>query len=162
MYETKVADEVWIATAMLHLEHPDREDFSVSEIVERASREISALPLRPGVRVHATQHCVADRKPNPGRYCMLTATRGSRRRLYRPGDRIHPDRLGAKIAPEREDLPERYRRLLDWYYGEYQKHETAGDSEAADPLLALRGSGADLWTDETPDEYVERLRSEWR
>jgi hypothetical protein len=27
----KVADEVWIATALLHRENPKREDFSVSE-----------------------------------------------------------------------------------------------------------------------------------
>jgi hypothetical protein len=161
MHETKVADEVWIATALLHREHPDLEDFSVSEIVERAGRENAGRALRPGVRVHATQHCVADRRPNPGRYCMLTATRGSRRRLYRPGDRVHPDRLGAKIAPEREEIPERYRPLLDWYFGEYQKRDVAAAAEE-DPLLALRGSGADLWAEEPPDEYVERLRSEWR
>jgi hypothetical protein len=35
----KVADEVWIATALLHRENPKREDFSVSEIVARARRE---------------------------------------------------------------------------------------------------------------------------
>jgi hypothetical protein len=27
-----------------------------------------------------------------------------------------------------------------------------------DPLLALRGSGKDLWSDEHADEYVRRLR----
>ena len=29
-----------------------------------------------------------------------------------------------------------------------------------DPLLALRGSGRELWADEHADEYVRRLR-EW-
>ncbi len=157
----KVADEVWIAVALLHREHPEREDFTVSEVVEEARARRISPELRPGVRVHATQHCVADRRPNPGRYCMLTATRGGRRRLYRPGDRIHPNRLGAKIAPEREDIPEAYRPLLDWYYGEYQKRGP-GDLDAGDALLDLRGSAADLFADETPDQYVERLRSEWR
>jgi hypothetical protein len=30
-----------------------------------------------------------------------------------------------------------------------------------DPLLALRGSGKDLWADEHADEYVRRLREGW-
>jgi hypothetical protein len=30
-----------------------------------------------------------------------------------------------------------------------------------DPLLALYGSGKDLWADEDADEYVRRLREGW-
>jgi hypothetical protein len=30
-----------------------------------------------------------------------------------------------------------------------------------DPLLALYGSGRDLWADEHADEYVRRLREGW-
>jgi hypothetical protein len=30
-----------------------------------------------------------------------------------------------------------------------------------DPLLALVGSGRDLWADEHADEYVNRLREDW-
>jgi hypothetical protein len=30
-----------------------------------------------------------------------------------------------------------------------------------DPLLALRGSGKELWADEHADEYVRRLREDW-
>lgn len=30
-----------------------------------------------------------------------------------------------------------------------------------DPLLALRGSGKELWDDEHADEYVRRLREGW-
>jgi len=82
----KVADEVWVATALLHKEHPDRQDFTIEEIVQRARREGMTEELRPGVRVHASQHCVANRPPNPGRYRMLIATGKSSRRLFRPGD----------------------------------------------------------------------------
>jgi len=32
---------------------------------------------------------------------------------------------------------------------------------AADPLLALYGSGKDLWSDEHADQYVARLREGW-
>jgi hypothetical protein len=31
----------------------------------------------------------------------------------------------------------------------------------SDPLLALYGSGKDLWADEHADEYVKRLREGW-
>jgi uncharacterized protein (DUF1778 family) len=37
--KVKVADEVWIATALLHHENPSRSDFTLSEIVERAEKE---------------------------------------------------------------------------------------------------------------------------
>jgi hypothetical protein len=99
-----VADEVWIATALLHREHPDREDFTVAEIVARAREEGVTPQLRPGVYVHATQHCVANRPPNPGRYRMLLETGSNRKRLYRPGDpaprapRDRPCALGGRAG----------------------------------------------------------------
>ena len=94
----KVADEVWVATAMLHQRQPERGDFSVEEIMEfaRTARELRVLgPLRPGFYVHVIQHCVANRPPNPGRYRMLLETAPSRRRLFRPGDSYDPLREGA-------------------------------------------------------------------
>jgi hypothetical protein len=30
-----------------------------------------------------------------------------------------------------------------------------------DPLLALRGSGRHIWTNEHADEYIDRLREGW-
>jgi hypothetical protein len=35
-------------------------------------------------------------------------------------------------------------------------------SENLDPLLALTGSGKDVWADERADEYVRRLRLDWK
>src|SRR5215471_8129986 len=102
--EIKVADEVWIAAALLHRKYPEREDFSIEEIVERAKQEAIGGKHRPGVYVHVMQHCVANRPPNPGRYCMLVETRKGRRRLWRPGDPINPKRAGAKTTPVREDI----------------------------------------------------------
>ena len=49
---------------------------------------------------------------------MLIATPNGERRLFRQGDEAHPARAG-KITPEREDLPEAYRSLLDWYLTTY-------------------------------------------
>ncbi|MGH7309574.1 MAG: hypothetical protein ACREK6_12830, partial [Candidatus Rokuibacteriota bacterium] len=98
--EIRVADEVWLVTALLHREHPRRRDFEVSEIVERVQREGLTRRLRPGVRVHALLHCVANRPPNPARYRMLFATGRTTRRLYRPGDPADPARRG-KTVPDR-------------------------------------------------------------
>src|SRR5260370_36071633 len=93
--ETKVADEVWIAAALLHGAHAERTDFTVEEIVDRAKREGLSKPFRKGVYVHAIQHCVANRAPNSGRYRMLVETAPGRRRLFRTGDSYDPNREGA-------------------------------------------------------------------
>src|SRR5712691_9978000 len=111
----KVADEVWIATALLHRENPDAADFSIEQIVGRARQEGLHEPLRPGIYVHVVSHCVANRAPNPGRYRMLFETTEGRRRLYRPGDPYHPSREGSKMTPDAGDLPYGYEGLLQWY-----------------------------------------------
>jgi len=154
----KVADEVWIATALLHRENPKQLDFAVDEIVERATRE-AIEPVRPGVYVHVIQHCVANRPPNPGRYRMLFETSPGRRRLFRKGDSYHPAREGAKVTPSLEEMPQGYEYLLDWY-GEWSSAALHAAAET-DPLLALAGSGKKLWSDEHADEYVNRLREGW-
>lgn len=157
--EIKVADEVWIAVALLHRKHPDREDFSVDEIVERARAEGITSKHRPGVYVHALQHCVANRAPDPGRYCMLFETGKGRRRLWRPGDRLDPRRSGAKSVPAREDIPASYHALIDWYLSTYAKGSNLNGS--SDPILGLRGMGKKIWRGEHPDKYVQKLREGW-
>lgn len=157
--ELRVADEVWIAMALLHREQPKRNDFSVEEIMERLSKEAHGAELRPGIRVHINQHCVANRPPNPARYRMLFETAPGRRRLFRDGDSYDTAREGAKIVPSRADIPSEYAGLLDWYRTWSQ--QSAKDRIKNDPLLALRGSGKELWADEHADEYVRRLRKGW-
>jgi len=156
----KVADEVWIATALLHREQPAQHDFSVEEIVARAEREGLGGALRPGVYVHVVQHCVANRRPNPGRYRMLFETRPGKRRLYRKGDAYDQAREGAKITPNPEDIPQALLGLLDWY--REWCSGAAKTAPEADPLLSLFGSGKHLWADEHADEYVRRLREGWQ
>jgi hypothetical protein len=157
--EVKVADEVWIATALLHREHPDRIDFTMDEIRTRAEREGLVTPTRPGVYVHIDQHCVANRPPNPGRYRMLFQTSPGRRRLFRMGDPYHPKREGAKMTPKPQDLPEEYMELLAWYRD--WSSAAASAAPASDPLLNLAGSGKQIWSDEHADLYVNRLREGW-
>lgn len=157
--EIKVADEVFVATALLHREHPEREDFTISEIVERAARENLSGDLRPGVRVHASLHCVANRAPNPARLRMLYATGERTRRLLLATDDVHPQRTG-KIWPEPSDIPPRYAGLIDWAKQRYQK---AGPRPKRwlEGVLQMRGLGRELWRGIDADEYVRELRQHW-
>jgi hypothetical protein len=157
--EIRLADEVWIATALLHQEHPDRNDFTVKEIVDRANSEAVGKRRRSGIYQHAQTHCVANREPAPARLRMLFATGRTTRRLYRVGDPYHPKREGGRSAPDRDDLPSRYRNLLDWYEKEYVA--VRNHRAESDPLLQLRGLGKEIWQDEKADDYVRRLRQEW-
>ena len=153
----RVADEVWIATALLHREQPQRVDFTVQEIMQRLKDQNLAGTLRSSLHVHVISHCVANRPPSPAAHRMLLETSRGRRRLYRPGDLHHPQRRG-RMSPVREDIPPQYRDLIDWYETEYAS-KTRGTEE--DPLLALRGSGRALWSEEHADDYVKRLREGW-
>lgn len=148
-----------MSTALLHQEHPEKTDFSVEEIVARAGKQAMAGPIRPGVYVHALQHCVANRPPNPGRYRMLFETGSGRRRLFRKGDPYHPAREGAKVVPNTEDLPPGYGGLVAWYRS--WSASAAASGPEMDPLLRLAGSGKKLWRDEHADQYVRRLREGW-
>lgn len=155
----KVADEVWIATALLHRENPGQADFSIEQIVERARQEELTRGLRPGVYVHVVQHCVANRHANPGRYRMLFETVPGRRRLFRKGDPSHPSREDSKTVPERDDIPPRYHELIEWYITQY--FPSAMPTPKTDPLLRARGSGKALWSSDPADNYVRRLREGW-
>jgi hypothetical protein len=185
------AAEVFISTALLHQEHPERKDFTIQEIVNRAARENLAGELRSGVSVHASQHCCANRAPNPANHRMLFATGRSTRRLLLPSDEVHPDRTG-KIFPEAGELPEEYLPLLAWARERYDKARLgAGMSDGdvnvlvrqlressyaspakvaeekeAEPrhlegLLLARGIGAEMAAGIDPDDYLRELREGW-
>jgi hypothetical protein len=137
----KVADEVWIATALLHREQPHRATFSVNEIMDRAYEEGLARPLRPGVQIHASQHCVANRRPNPGKYRMLYAPPEGGRRLFRGGDDYHPYREGGKFVPREDEIPGEYRYLLEWYETEYAASDANGAARARGDESSICDSG---------------------
>ena len=107
--------EVWIATALLHRQHPNRDDFTVREIVQQAeAKKLTGRPLRPGVQVFAYLHGVANKAPNPGRDRILVETSKGRRRLFRPGDSYHP-RRGGRAIPRADEIPAQYVELIYWY-----------------------------------------------
>ena len=179
--EITCAAEVFIATALLHQEQPKRSDFAIKEIVSRAAREDIAGGMRPGVSVHASQHCVANRPPNPARNRMLFATGTRTRRLLLPSDEIHPERTG-KIFPEPGDIPTKYLPLLAWAKKRYDDHaigEGSGHSAGSsgpgnkqntgmqkperwlESLFELEGLGKEHWKNVDPDEFVRHLREGW-
>src|ERR1039458_5747036 len=120
--DVSCADEVFLATALLHQEQEGRNDFTIQEIVNRAARENITGEMRSGINVHASQHCVANRTPNPAKHRMLFATGKHTRRLLLPGDEVHPGRTG-KIFPGAEEIPENYLPLLKWARDRYRSEE---------------------------------------
>lgn len=182
LIDISCAVEVFLATALLHHEKPEREDFEIREIVSRAGRENIAGEMRSGVNVHASQHCVANRVPNPAKHKMLFATGKHTRRLLLPSDEVNPGRTG-KIFPEPDEIPEKYQPLLEWAKQRYERGQSrapmkrddgSGDvastrgtveqARATRPLhtlLDLRLAGVHLANGEDPDDYVRRLREGW-
>ena len=141
----KVADQVWVATALLHRTNPDRNWFWKREIEQRAVDE-GFVPLRPGFATHVSRHAVAGLEPKPGNYRMLTEVGRGQRRLFRTGDPVHAGRTG-KQFPERDDLPEQYRHLVDWYLAGY-------DPAAGAPVV--REARATFTVEEEPPASFER------
>ena len=137
-----LADECWVSLALLHRSHPERCSFSAREISDRLKLEKACPETRAGVQAHIYQHNVANVEPSSARYRLFCRLPDRTYRLFRPGDDFHPARKG-KTAPAREDLPEAYHYLLDWYREEY----CGGAAQPAqtDPLLQLRGVGKEAW-----------------
>lgn len=164
------AVEVFIATALLHREQPGRVDFTIQEIVSRAARENLAGEIRSGVSVHASQHCVANKAPNPSKHKMLFATGKHTRRLLLRGDAVDAGRTG-KMFPD--EVPEQYRQVVEWAKARYESGGTSapGGNEGGragqqarrglESLLELCGLGKEYLDGVDPDEYVRKLREGW-
>jgi bifunctional DNA-binding transcriptional regulator/antitoxin component of YhaV-PrlF toxin-antitoxin module len=139
-----IANAIWLATAQLHKENAKALDFSVREIIERATRDNLVDGFRPGVQVHVSKHCVANKSPNPGNCRMLYETTRGRRRLFKNGDPFHPDRRNGKIRPDKRELPSEYQALTDWYDAVYSKQSQLSSfsvGTSADSLSPVRDPG---------------------
>ena len=155
--QTRAADEIWVATALLRRQHPDRSDFSVDEIVMRAEVDnVANKKLHDELWEHAIRHCVVNNAYDSGRYRMLFQTSKGRRRLFRPEDPFGLGQNLGRFTPRKDEMPQKYWELIDWYWNEY----VGGGRQAADPILNLRGLGKAIWADEDADAYVERLRED--
>ena len=157
----RVADEIWIAAASLHRDHPDRADFTIGEIMARAeSANVTGVkPLRPESRCMPTFTALPT-----GLRIQAGIACSSKRRMgaaacSRSGDPCHPLRAAGKDMPKRHEIPSGFRDLIDWYVGEYAG---GASDDPEDPVLSLRGLGAEIWADEDADAYVRRQRSGWQ
>jgi hypothetical protein len=74
---------------------------------------------------------------------MLSETGRGRRRLFKPGDKFHRDRKEGKTHPSVEDLPAKYRYLVNWYEHSYA-NGNGSRVEDEDPLPPP-GKMADLF-----------------
>jgi hypothetical protein len=156
-----VADEAWVALAMLHRAHSGRQSFSAKEIIEQVKLEHAYPQLRPGVQAHIYQHNVANLEPNSAQYRMFYRLEDDTLRLFRSGDHAYPSRKG-KIVPNRFDLSEKYHVLLDWYEREYSRPRIRGGQEGEhDPVLQMWGLGKEIWANTSADDHVASLRSGW-
>lgn len=160
--EMKVADELYLALALLHQEQPDMAAFTVDEVIRRAEQE--GFGSRPeSLRAHAHGHAAANLPPGKnGRYRLLFKQEDGRVRLLRASDYVHPDRH-LKLYPELQDIPEKYHQLVAW--AKKVSEQGAYDANTRDGWLAglrqLRGLGRDAWRGVNPDEYVRNLREGW-
>src|SRR5438045_9749998 len=132
----KVADEVWVSTALLHRENPDRADFAVEEIKARARQE--KWPIRPGFNVHASYHCLANKPANPATHRMLYEDFRGRKRLYRQEDPCHLERQDGKLRPNKPDLPAQYQNLIDWYDSVYSRQSRPKGPEESSGISAIQ------------------------
>jgi hypothetical protein len=163
-----LADRIWIAVALLHQQFPAREDFTRDEIRRKLDESGLANGTERGsVNAHLKEHLIANVPPSSSKYRMLYETApGGNLRLFRPGDFTWATRIQkrkpSKIVPKREEIPEQYWQLLDWYEA-WNKEARASSTPISyddDPLIRLIGSGSHIWADEHADEYVENLRRE--
>jgi hypothetical protein len=157
--ELKVADEAWCGLALLHREHPEKPSFTAREILDRIKAEHATPELRAGLQPHIYLHNVANVQPNSARYRMFYKLPDETYRLFRQGDPCHPSRRG-KITPVREEFPDQYHYLLDWYHQEYCAMNMKPNLED-DPILNMRGLGKEIWAGTNADEYVRDLRANW-
>jgi hypothetical protein len=159
--EVLVADECWIALALLQRERPERTSFAPKEIMDKLRAERICGELRTGLQPHIYLHNVANLEPNSAKYRMFYRLEDGTLRLFKTGDLAHPARKG-KTYPKRLGLPERYHHLLDWYEKEYcAQPSPRSATPSRDFVLEMRGVGKEIWSDGGGDAVVESLRSQW-
>ena len=159
----RVVEEVWIATCLLHLDFPDRLDFSVDEISLRTEQERITEKKRSSasIRTHVSLHCVANKPSNSCNVRYLYETSRGRRRLFNPADPFHDDRKDGQQLPRTEELPDRYKFLLGLHWLKFVGLEATEKNKGLLELIRLPELGNTDWLQRTADEHVAMLRSNW-
>ena len=161
MKHMSAADLVWVATALLHREHPKSTGFVPRDIARKVLATEPQHSLDPKtISQHISKHCVANKKPDPSRHRILFQNEDGSYRLYRSGDPFSEGRENGKITPEPAVLAVKYADLLHWYRDEFDQGPIPDRNE--DPLLELRGLGSEVWKELGGGEwFIRELRSNW-
>ena len=127
----RVADEAWIATALL-TENTLRRRILV--FPKFASGPTLSFMKTPRTLVPHRESLCGFETTYACSVSHATRNGPGKRRLYRTGDPCHPKRKG-KIHPDKEQLPDKYRKLVDWYAEDYS--HAAGESGKSNSLAVL-------------------------
>ncbi|MEO6120208.1 MAG: hypothetical protein ABIP12_05905, partial [Terriglobales bacterium] len=123
---------IWIATASLQHRNPG--PVSVDAIRKTLAKLFPEQARSTSVGTYLSQVLVATKK----RYHrhlhskMLVGT-GKERRLFRDGDEVHPDRVSGKQKPQKQEVPEKFWYLIDWYDTEYNRPTTGQSTSQLRP-----------------------------
>lgn len=162
-HETKsadltAADAVWIATAMLHERAPQAIGFSPATIRDEVLKNHLTETGATTIYQHAVQHLVATKPKDPNNRKMLSDAGSGLRRLFIPGDPVHPSKQNGPSLPRAENLPPDLLPWLEWY--ETWSRDVAARhplAPATDPMEVLEGT----WTFGDADAYLREMREGW-
>ena len=115
------AAAVWVAAATLHRKHGIDAAFGARQIRDTVIKQAACSAKTRTIESSITRHCVADGPAGEGNHRKLHRVKRGVYRLYRPGDPCTPGKKEGPVAPERADLPTKYRHLLKWYADVYCK-----------------------------------------
>ncbi|MDE1765246.1 MAG: hypothetical protein KGI27_03110 [Thaumarchaeota archaeon] len=147
---------VWLATALLHKERKEAEAFESSEIFEKVkSLDLSSVSDST-IKMHISLHCVSNAQSQPDTHKKLFRIARGWYRLYREGDLFHPSRAQGRVLPIAEELPSKYRHLIEWYNDDYSKKQT----QPAQPNNAIFVNIENNKTIMLPNEIAEFLQVE--
>ena len=112
---------VWVAAATLHKLYGIRRDFSNKVIFEKMIEHDISTASEQSFALCISRHCVANNSGKPSDHRKLYRVSRGRYRLYRKGDYYNQSRKHSTEEPDIEELPDKYKHLIKWYYEEYCK-----------------------------------------
>jgi len=72
---------------------------------------------------------------------------------------VHADRTG-KAFPSESDIPQRYAHVSAYAQTRFDRLVSA-PAPWLGSILALKGTGKEIWAGQDPDDYVRSLREPW-
>ena len=101
--------EIWITSRLLSGKN---EIFTKKELTTGIKNLFD--DTRPGISTHISSCCVANKPSNhPKNYNYLSWVAKGKYKIYIKGDYLHPDKINSQNKPIYEDVPSKFRYLLD-------------------------------------------------